>query len=576
MASSGPSRVKPFPIEFDRPTKSGKLTRRKEDVQLLLQKTERNALLERLKILDSRIALSSLQRRSSLEPISPLVALPLDVLRSVFAFACQISREQAPSARFEIAISHTCSNWRTIALASPELWTTIRCQGLVNLSQLQEYLKRSRLLPLDITVQLSEKGSRKYAALVLETLMNHAPRWWLFSLRLPRTWPLNGLLAPFQTLKTPILHALEIYLGRSEGVEHLDSEDDDDDDGFEDDRAENAPRGALLRQSELRHLRMNSRCLSAGMPYSPYLTSLQLEGTSGRRELGWTDLIQILGSMTLRSLSIAGDVFGPPLSTFGMGGEEIPPDLISNIRHFRCSDANVSSAWFQVNAPHLELMILKNIPLCKIFYKFGRRNLRPSSVLDPDPEPFVVGEKRFPSLHTLALIDCKAGPTSAPTVKLAHATKNVANLFILHPRHAMSAFEDMRDQIPGSILWPELQTLTIELGMWLDSPSVFNACWELMAHRSKTLKSNCLLRMFEKDVELWEKTHRKSWNRIEESGRLHVMRDESRNRCVPWPTRDDGWFNCPTSEQPFLPTNQHTRSDQTSQPTSQFLLFKLC
>jgi len=94
---------------------------------------------------------------------------------------------------FEILVSHVCKHWRTVALETPSLWTTIdvSCDERPPYERVATYLERSKSLPLSIRIDCEPPDDDFYvndeeeprppsvAELweLLELLIPHVPRW---------------------------------------------------------------------------------------------------------------------------------------------------------------------------------------------------------------------------------------------------------------------------------------------------------------------------------------------------------------------------------------------------------------
>ncbi|KAF8308965.1 hypothetical protein DL93DRAFT_1806786 [Clavulina sp. PMI_390] len=100
------------------------------------------------------VLLQSLQSRKFIRvhALQSLVhALPTELMKSIFEITLE---SNAIDSRLNAALilSRVCSTWRSIALTTPNLWSTVEVTGT---QALTEIIKRSRPLPLNLSVAYS-------------------------------------------------------------------------------------------------------------------------------------------------------------------------------------------------------------------------------------------------------------------------------------------------------------------------------------------------------------------------------------------------------------------------------------
>ncbi|ETW81607.1 hypothetical protein HETIRDRAFT_475042 [Heterobasidion irregulare TC 32-1] len=87
--------------------------------------------------------------------------LPVELLTRIFCLGYEHvvdpdrpfkRRPREHGTNFEVLVSHVCHHWRTIALQTPSLWTSIRMRKPVHLERSQQFILRSRSRPLDIFI----------------------------------------------------------------------------------------------------------------------------------------------------------------------------------------------------------------------------------------------------------------------------------------------------------------------------------------------------------------------------------------------------------------------------------------
>ncbi|KIM82120.1 hypothetical protein PILCRDRAFT_485645 [Piloderma croceum F 1598] len=110
--------------------------------------------------------------------------------------------------RFELLVSSVSRRWRNIALQTPRLWVVlvIDVQGLTH-DLYDLYLRRSKMCPLDITLDCSHRDSRKSDCVKrhLDQLIPHVGRWRKF---IVRNGSLGSRLSALALLCAPALETL--------------------------------------------------------------------------------------------------------------------------------------------------------------------------------------------------------------------------------------------------------------------------------------------------------------------------------------------------------------------------------
>ncbi|KAJ6496296.1 hypothetical protein C8R45DRAFT_823452, partial [Mycena sanguinolenta] len=76
------------------------------------------------------------------ETLLPVERPPDEVLALIFKAAADSPLTRG-DASVPLTISHVSQRWRAVALASPEIWTTIRVSGRHHLSSVSLFLERS-------------------------------------------------------------------------------------------------------------------------------------------------------------------------------------------------------------------------------------------------------------------------------------------------------------------------------------------------------------------------------------------------------------------------------------------------
>lgn len=122
----------------------------------------------------------SLRREYNASAVA-LLAMPKDVTRSIFSFACLRKKygDSAPGDEAQEIISHVCQSWRSEALAYPELWTLFsHCPKYTEVhltDRLTTYLERAQSKILNIWVHHSTDSDTLDS--LLAQLKKHSSRW---------------------------------------------------------------------------------------------------------------------------------------------------------------------------------------------------------------------------------------------------------------------------------------------------------------------------------------------------------------------------------------------------------------
>ncbi|KAF5363993.1 hypothetical protein D9756_000259 [Leucocoprinus leucothites] len=111
-----------------------------------------------------------MSQQAQKESIPPINTLPHDILSSVFLSLFQ-HRGQRTILPFQVDLSHVCSYWRWVALSTPRLWSSITLFSEQSLPYVQEWLTRSRNVPLRVLLDLHDADCR---CLVNEAWLDHA------------------------------------------------------------------------------------------------------------------------------------------------------------------------------------------------------------------------------------------------------------------------------------------------------------------------------------------------------------------------------------------------------------------
>lgn len=156
--------------------------------------------------------------------------LPPETLSEIFLFCLpsddfiRISNKHAP-----LVLTLVCSYWRRIAIASPQLWSSLLVHDKLRTDTfplINTWLARSADRPLKLALMLYDGGEhrRSIAQGLLNRLVVHATRWQEIHLQLPRkTYAIlfKRLKKKYQTkrrpLQLPFLETVTIHTSNDEG-----------------------------------------------------------------------------------------------------------------------------------------------------------------------------------------------------------------------------------------------------------------------------------------------------------------------------------------------------------------------
>ncbi|KAJ7167844.1 hypothetical protein C8R46DRAFT_1218763 [Mycena filopes] len=311
-------------------------------------------------------------------------SLPPETLIEILRHGAEILPSNSPDmVPFPTIASQVCRLWRNLALATPDMWTTIRIsEELESIAAAGLYIARTRNRLLDITITLPPHSnySIDYVALrhfdrVLNILGPHCRRWRTLALcvghidmhqlsfflqskhpeefaQLTYLHLAEGIMAKFRVPRLPRLQAVRVQdidtivpvVGeRMEALHTLD----------------------IISASEIVDYRFGESSFQRAVERMPHLTTPVLrEFQHAPREA--------FELRTIRSLAVQFVSFGP-------------------------GSLELLTAWFK--APNLEYLELQNIFFESRYEDHARVEV-----------PLTWGKPQFPSLRTLRLVDATLTP----------------------------------------------------------------------------------------------------------------------------------------------------------------------
>lgn len=156
---------------------------RRKRVQLLSDRlveieNEKNNLLVQLEDLAAKAAAVRSEHNTLHNLDAPTSELPDEVLASIFEMGTRSNWESPRD--FQVLVSHVSHRWRAIALATAQLWASIRyivTAGDIpsrSTAKVLAYISRSQLSPLDVLIQ--RKDSQNTDPALVQSIMHHIGR----------------------------------------------------------------------------------------------------------------------------------------------------------------------------------------------------------------------------------------------------------------------------------------------------------------------------------------------------------------------------------------------------------------
>src|SRR5260221_1139808 len=157
---------------------------------------------------------------------SPSSALPAELLSLIFIYA-KPKKRFAHKIPFEVAVSHVCRFWRSVALGTPGLWNRIDIYSKRSKAWVHPYLDRSLQRPLDVYIDIyrtdrvlskTSNPLTKFDSIIKE-FPNHFHRFRVFSLLSYHQTTAVYWQKEFQDHYAPILQSFSIKYGS--GFSHI-------------------------------------------------------------------------------------------------------------------------------------------------------------------------------------------------------------------------------------------------------------------------------------------------------------------------------------------------------------------
>ncbi|KAF9555471.1 hypothetical protein CPC08DRAFT_132363 [Agrocybe pediades] len=471
---------------------------------------------------------------------SQILSLPVEITAIIFKLVCR-DRSEGSHLRKEVAPSHVCRSWRTLALARPEHWTYFHSNGEKNseLKRIQAYLERSKDKPLEIEFKVSVKfdvWAYRGIQRLLKEALKHTHRWRHFSLISEHhDWYAPDLIQPLHAISSHRLESLQISLYAQTGP------------FMNGGPLPGPPKYIRGDAPNLSALYLDETWFAADPSWLlllPNLKTLQIHAQKGVRatdgQVPAANIKTIFRCRNLENLSTVWKVF--------QGFQETMPSskvTAHKLKNIRCGDENILRYLFHcVNAPALELLVVHHLQISW--------NIRIAHIVDSND-----GRPLFPALRTLAFVNCVLGNIGdwgeRVFYDIARLTETIERLYItgwLGPRMENQVFEYMAKRYArdGTILFPALEELYCASSQ--DNPRKevikYLNYLNVVTSRTERLKNHCTLHLYEDEADSWKSKHPTTWRALEKGDYYRNIPKEYPDGLdlVPWPPRVARYEEC--------------------------------
>ncbi|KAF4614504.1 hypothetical protein D9613_003486 [Agrocybe pediades] len=497
---------------------------------LLRKKHEKE--LER-KAIDDEITKIHLEYSSLANRKSNILSLPLEVTAAIFHLLRRGRTQSILPDSLEV-VSQVCHSWRALALSRADYWDSFFSMGETysQIDRLRVYLERSKDRPFDFSVRVGQRYPTIIEKLV-EVVVEHMHRWRRFSLISDDyTWSGVESIENLHAMSAPHLQCLQISIDSTIN-------------------GANSVRQAKFLRGQADNLTtvfLDGTWIAdaSWLQEFPNIKTIQVHSNGPlasalSSNLPTETITRLFECPNLESLSIV-DLAFEAFVIFPIIKTKAP-----KLKNLRCSDESVVEFVLRsLDAPKLELFIVQRF--------FFPQDLR---IVTDDNSPL------FPSLHTVALIDCSIELVS-PLMRRARAgvfynfllaTNNAKHVYVTsNIRRNMEEimFNEMADQFVenGTIVYPNMEQLYCAFNRASGEVPDYNNYTTIFKSRTESLKKHCTLHLYDGDVALWQSHDPENWKIIEDGGYYRRVDPAYPDEMdlVPWPPRaalyeQDGWIS---------------------------------
>lgn len=411
-------------------------------------RAERDGLLRQVVALNKTIADLDLQCGQLANEVLPISSLPCEILGRIFeagphgsnlaesdlaakvrsAFSQVLRGNDHTAKPFELLVSQISKHFRSVALATPNLWRTINIHfsNSSHWSMAAAYLDRSGVLSVDIGMSLEGSTLTNIVGDMksITSLINlHVNRWRRLFIRSKEPMGALEFLDSIQLLKAPVLRDFEILCAPSLA--------------FENDEAFSCPNSFAGGTPSLSSVRLRGVPFTFSLGSLSSLKTLHIHSTHNTGALSTLHDI-LVGLPALEDLAISGYFNNPiPDTSFDL------PSLQS----LKISGTITAYTLKALCAPGLRSLFLESVHYADL--KLYISNLP----LGYCPQ--------FPVLRSLTLFSYEDFTRSA-WADLMRAFPTIEDFTFLGNIHELLSFlQEMDEASPQSVRWPQLYTVTL-------------------------------------------------------------------------------------------------------------------
>lgn len=134
-------------------------------------------------LIQTDVRANQLKRQNTLPPV---LQLPSEILAEIFMHMFRYNKIECWVAKTPMVLGEVCSTWRAVAWSIPQVWCTLSLEFFPDEGQdysntkialLQEWLSRTKNLPLSMTITLGNKNYLPGINQAMDILARSADRW---------------------------------------------------------------------------------------------------------------------------------------------------------------------------------------------------------------------------------------------------------------------------------------------------------------------------------------------------------------------------------------------------------------
>lgn len=289
--------------------------------------------------------------------------IPAEILAVIFEEGKHIVEEMPPapddgrshrSTPFEILITHICSYFRQVSLATPSLWTSIRVDAFCRIENIVDRLERSGACGLNIRIESAGQDTPINATMldmIMDHILRHSLRWRSLFLRYAYERAAHPVVRRICAAPAPRLRSFSLTV---DNVNEADLTSVN--------RSVNRPH--IFNDGtpqELKFVRLRGLATQLFRPSLNSVVTLHLDQVR-YLPLQYSTLREILMcSLYLANLSIYGDIIAPGTWPPAWQANTLYLPNLRSLRLFSESGETCAGVMNGLDAPKLESLTLKSL-----------------------------------------------------------------------------------------------------------------------------------------------------------------------------------------------------------------------